>query len=610
MKKILLTAIAALGLAASASAQLAEGSVFPDFTLTDINGNSHNLYSLLNSGKTVFIDISATWCPPCWAYHNSGALDGLWADHGPTGGTGVSATTTNDVEVFLVQGEATSHLAELYGQCPPATLYTTTELPYSTVTQGNWVSGTLYPIIDDTTSADPVVGTGALDAAWDITYFPTVYMICRDHLVHVMSQPTEAVAYAAALSTCPTYAPSTTVDAKATPYTGQGYYICNATPTVSFQNYSTSSTPLTAATINVMDATGTTVATQAWTGSLASYAIANVPITSFAGTSFSGYKFSVTAAGDTYPANNVSADSIFKVYNTPNATAPPYAESFATAYTTGAGFYKYSWPDADGLVSPVYDLNNPAHLGYAINITGPSGSDDTTLEFDGYDAANEYSLSNYAIDFIFGNYSVTSSTWLTFDEAYAATTGATTTDELQVNVSSDCGAHWTAAWTGSGTTLETAPVITSGYWFVPGAASQWKHVIVSLSADANPDLMIELTSVTAPSGKGQGVYVDNLLLTNVVPASVNQLPTVNSDIMIYPNPAKDVATVSLTLTENSNVNIQVIDAVGRTITTVSQDLNSGSQKIELSTANLPSGLYNVKIAAGNTTVTKQLSVVN
>lgn len=39
---------------------------FPDFTETDIEGNEHQLYAdYLNQGKTVVIDIFATWCPNC-----------------------------------------------------------------------------------------------------------------------------------------------------------------------------------------------------------------------------------------------------------------------------------------------------------------------------------------------------------------------------------------------------------------------------------------------------------------------------------------------------------------------------------------------------------------
>src|ERR1041385_9992 len=73
MKKTL-QLIAALALsffALESKAQLADGSVAPNFTFTDMNGNTQDLYTYLNAGKSVVIDISATWCSPCWMFHTN-----------------------------------------------------------------------------------------------------------------------------------------------------------------------------------------------------------------------------------------------------------------------------------------------------------------------------------------------------------------------------------------------------------------------------------------------------------------------------------------------------------------------------------------------------------
>jgi len=57
-------AIAALPV--SGSAQV--GSPAPNFTVTDTHGNTHSLYSLLDSGKVVVLDFYYTTCIPCQFY--------------------------------------------------------------------------------------------------------------------------------------------------------------------------------------------------------------------------------------------------------------------------------------------------------------------------------------------------------------------------------------------------------------------------------------------------------------------------------------------------------------------------------------------------------------
>ncbi len=132
----------------NAAAQLPDGSTAPDFTATDLNGNTHSLSTYLSQGKTVILDISATWCGPCWNYHNSKALDNMYNAYGANG--------SDEVVVLFVEGDANTTLADLNGT--------------GTNTRGNWVAGTSYPIID----------SAAIGNLYQIGYFPTVYRICPD----------------------------------------------------------------------------------------------------------------------------------------------------------------------------------------------------------------------------------------------------------------------------------------------------------------------------------------------------------------------------------------------------------------------------------------------
>jgi hypothetical protein len=174
MKRIFLLSMLCFFGWTAAQAQIPDGSIAPDFTATDIDGVSHNLYDLLNAGKTVYLDVSATWCGPCWNYHNSHAFRDLWEAHGPDG--------TDEAYCFYIEGDAATNTACLYG-------------PSGCVggTQGDWVTGTPYPIIDD----------AGIASAYQIAYYPTIFCICpADKKVYEAGQISASALWAFRASHC------------------------------------------------------------------------------------------------------------------------------------------------------------------------------------------------------------------------------------------------------------------------------------------------------------------------------------------------------------------------------------------------------------------------
>ncbi|TVQ43582.1 MAG: hypothetical protein EA362_11100, partial [Saprospirales bacterium] len=153
MKKIYLSFLALSLFSSVVYAQLPTNEVAPDWTLTDINGVEHTLYDYLDEGKVVFFKFSATWCGPCWNYHQSGAFSQMWDEYGPDG--------TDEAMVFFIEADPSTNTDCLYGP-----------VGCNANTQGNWVSGTPYPIID--------LQNITVRSAYGVVGFPTVFSVCPD----------------------------------------------------------------------------------------------------------------------------------------------------------------------------------------------------------------------------------------------------------------------------------------------------------------------------------------------------------------------------------------------------------------------------------------------
>lgn len=135
------------------NAQIPNGTTAPGWTATDIDGNVWDMYDILNSGKHVVLEFSATWCYPCWIFHNTGTLETLHDTYGPDG--------TDQIRVFYIEASPSTNVPCLYGP-----------VGCSNSTQGDWVSGHDFAFIN----TEPG-NANSMPSDYQVISYPTIYSV-------------------------------------------------------------------------------------------------------------------------------------------------------------------------------------------------------------------------------------------------------------------------------------------------------------------------------------------------------------------------------------------------------------------------------------------------
>lgn len=560
MKKLLLSALALIG-AVSMKAQLSDGMKAQDFTFTALNNNSQvvNLYSMLDSGKYVFLDVSATWCGPCWSYHNTHALEDLYTQHGP-------GTTSNDIRVIWVDGDGATTDADMNGT--------------GTNTQGNWLTGVNFPMCNPASAL-----VNPFNDNYEIGYFPTIYMICPDRTVKEVGQLTAAQLYAEVSPTaqCPA---KINVDVAPITFTGKliscdgNYSFVTTIKNRGFNN-------LTNATINVKNG-ATTLLSTPWTGNLTTYQTSgniNLNLTGVP-SNVDSLTIEVLTTGDQIADNNNIVVYIDN-YSQPNAQSIPFTQNFDSdtklpsrfGYADVAAMSKFGFYDG---------INGTTKL------TGSNGNNTKALFVNFYNTA----AGNNGILTV-GNFNTnTTSTNLNFDFDVAYAQYSNENDQLELLVSTDCGATWTSKWSKSGSALSTSAAQTSS--FIPNAANKWRKESVNLNSVKNQGNVLVAYKMT--SAYGNYAWVDNInLYGSSTPASIADLESQNIDI--YPNPA--ISELNIRGIDGDAL-INIIDVLGRNIKTI--NVQNNKQEIKIDVNGITLGNYILKVTQQGKSYTKSFTI--
>ncbi len=281
MKLNVLLASTAVVSALAASAQN------QSWVATDITGVERNIGNNLASGKTVLVDISAHWCGPCWAWHNSGIMDKLYHEFGPDG--------TDDLRIYFVDGDPASSMALLEG---------------ASGSQGDWVTGTPYPIIG------PNGEGNALADIYGISAYPTLFMHCPDANagVEIDREATWEQFLASWKNACPSAFDNGAIDAHLLEI--ENGELCPGEHPFA-EVFNQGSSALTSATLELKQ-NGSVIETKNWTGSIAPFAHAEVTFDNTTVTGPTDYEVDLTVTGDANPLGNIEEAAFGPVPDAPN----------------------------------------------------------------------------------------------------------------------------------------------------------------------------------------------------------------------------------------------------------------------------------------------------
>jgi PKD repeat protein len=276
-------------------------------------------------------------------------------------------------------------------------------------------------------------------------------------------------------------------------------------------------------------------------------------------------------------------------------TAPakaPFVQDFEEAdftaggwYTTSNGYKKFTVFDVGaGTVIP----NNP-HTLFVENDLSASGS-----VFNLYSPAYDISTIPGAV--------------LSFYYAFAPRpVGANYTEDLlAVSYSTDCGKSWLDAYRQKGTTISTIGNGTAAP-FVPSGATEWKQLTIPVSkVISSPASQNVLFKIQFVSNGGNNFFLDAINIG--FPASVqNSFYNNTANFNVYPNPTNGQTQISLSLPASSAITLTVTDIMGKEIAVLANgNFISGQHQFNFDAANLPVGVYVVKLLAGGNTYYKKI----
>lgn len=190
---------------------------------------------------------------------------------------------------------------------------------------------------------------------------------------------------------------------------------------------------------------------------------------------------------------------------------------------------------------------------------------------------------------------------MTFKTAFAQRT-STDADKLQLYVSTNCGISWTLRKSMTGAALTSGGVVTGS--FVP-TSTQWVTQTANLAGYTSQNNLYFMFRFT--SDGGNNIYIDDI---NISGATGIAEDATSNGFNIYPNPIDENTVVDFNISSKQDVNVKVLDVLGREIITIfNGSLSEGDHQFAIGErSKLSAGVYFVKVTMDGKAYTKKLIV--
>lgn len=309
------------------------------------------------------------------------------------------------------------------------------------------------------------------------------------------------------------------------------------------------------------------------------------------------------AGGNVVPdiaaGNNVIADDTYALFSAA-ATGSTVQEGFQGGLTLGSS-------DVPGVIVnnpnsyPIFFMDGTATAFSSANLGG-FGNSDGCYVWDFWPQSFQSGEASIMFDKL--DLSSTTNPELKFNYAFAQWDGSN--DQAQVNISTDCGVTWTNVWDKSGADLATAPDFAdNSSRFVP-AATEWDSATVDLSAYAtSTEVIIEFKGI---SNWGNPFYLDDVNVDAAAVSTNVEVAQATTEVRIMPNPVSDVMNLEISVSENTEASVEIYNAIGQRVKTVTNTTLVGTNVFTVNTSDLAAGVYNVNIITEQGMTTKRFSV--